>query len=275
MQINVSFDSIDEMFSFAKTFNQLALASNTGPVGPAPKPEPKPEPEPSLPEAYVTVTPVLQAAPVIKFAVTEPVVQVTDPVVEAAPPQEEKPAFTLPATEPPGDKKKRGRPRKLADAPVTGPSPRPQAKALEASQVVFDEDEGASVGSDDDREVMGEAKPSFANFNLAPEPQFEDEDEEYDPTPSAPVEVEGPEEVLAKLPQRAALTKEWRMDTQIYDTPKIGVALEDAVGYLKGQGADLDEAISFILANAGKFKSFPKTPPGEATIRRFVASKFA
>ena len=271
MQINVSFDSIDEMFSFAKTFSQLA--SGTGPVGPAPKPEPKPEPAPSVPEAYVTVTPVLQAAPVISFAVAEPVVQVTNPAVEATPPQEEKPVFTLPATEPPGEKKKRGRPRKLADAPVTGPSPRPQTTALEASQVIFDEDEGASVGSDDDREVTSEAKPSFANFNLAHE--FENEDEEYDPTPSAPVEVEGPEEILAKLPQRAALTKEWRMDAQIYDTPKIGVALEDAVGYLKGQGADLDEAISFILANAGKFKSFPKTPPGEATIRRFVASKFA
>jgi hypothetical protein len=269
MQINVSFDSIDEMFSFAKTFSQLAQASGAGPAGPAPKPEPKPEP--AAPEAYVTVTPAPQAPTALRFAVAEPVVQITNNV-EAAPPKEEKPAFTLPATEPPGEKKKRGRPRKLADAPVTGPSPRPQTK-LEAAQVIFDEDEGASVGSDDDREVAGEAKPSFANFNLAHE--FENEDEEYDPTPSAPVEVEAPEEVLAKLPQRAVLTKEWRMDAQIYDTPKIGVALEDAVGYLKGQGADLDEAISFILANAGKFKSFPKTPPGEATIRRFVASKFA
>jgi hypothetical protein len=189
--------------------------------------------------------------------VSEPVVQVTNPVTEA-PPQEEKPSFTLPATEPPGEKKKRGRPRKMSESTqeVEVATYQPE---VPATSVIFDEDEGASVGTDDDTAVVAAPTKKLA---------FDFEDEEPAP-PRAPLPP-----TWEEPPARTPSTRAFKMDPHIYDTPKIGTAMEDAIVYLKGQGADIDDTVTFILENASKFKAFPKTSPGEGTIRKFVMGKF-
>jgi hypothetical protein len=244
MQINVSFDSIEEMLSFAKLFNQPAT------VVTAPTPVVVPQPLPD----NVTVTP-MPVTPVV-FAVREPVVEITPSPVTPATPAQEKPAFTLPATEPQGEKKKRGRPRKMSET-------EPPVQQIQANESYyddevpsFDEDEGASPGTDDDAAVTA-----------APTKKLSFEFEEELPPKAAPVVREEP-------PARTVSGRSFNMDQQIYETPKIGTAMEDAIGYLKGQGADIDETVTFILENASKFKAFPKTSPGEGTIRKFVVSKF-
>jgi hypothetical protein len=280
MNISVQFDSLEEMAAFAAFVNRAQA-----PAAPAPAPAVKAA-EVAKPNDDVVVyaTPTPQS--VIRFSVPDPIVHIENSVAAPAPVvsepvKAERPKdFVLPATEPEGEKKKRGRPKKLADAPDTGPFTRPEIQEIPAGHahvisgganlpttsrmvpIEFDEDEGSEVGTDNDEEAVKAPAPKV-QFNITP--TVEEEEREVE---------EGLAALTSDVPERKILTKDFRMDPQIYETPKIGVAMEDAIAYLKQQGASIDDVTTFILENAGKFKAFPKANPGENTIRKFVQGKF-
>jgi hypothetical protein len=284
MNISVQFDSLEEMAAFAAFISRTAAPAQ--PVASKAE-EPKPTPKPAAPTpvatpvvsgdevvAYVTPAPSVG----MNFIVAEPVVHIENNTAPAQPAKAERPKdFVLPATEPEGEKKKRGRPKKLAD---TGPSARPVIAEIPPghAQVIsggagkptvsrmvpieFDEDEGSAPGTESDEEAV-RTPPPKVQFNIMP--SVEEAEREVE---------EGLAALTSDVPERKILTKNFKMDPQIYETPKIGVAMEDAIAYLKQQGATIDDVTTFILENAGKFKSFPKANPGENAIRKFVQGKF-
>jgi hypothetical protein len=291
MNISVQFDSLEEMAAFAAFVSRAQAPATSATPAPAPAPEvaPAPQAKPEIKavepvkqvDAFVSVTPALGG---MRFVIPDPIVHIDNnvapaPVAEPAPAAKPR-DFVLPATEPEGEKKKRGRPKKLADAPDTGPSKRPEIQEIPAGHahvisgganlptisrmapIEFDEDEGAEVGTDNDEEAVKAPAPKV-QFSITP--TVEEEEREVE---------EGLAALTSDVPERKILTKDFRMDPQIYETPKIGVAMEDAIAYLKTQGASIDDVTTFILENAGKFKAFPKANPGENTIRKFVQGKF-